>query len=161
MTAACAGKAMSITRWRSAILVAATVAIALIGTSAALADERPTVDCTIRFQLSGWSAIYERVDGTGIVACSDDTSLPVEIQARAAGFTVGRSKVTSGAGTFAHVHRISDVFGTYAEGDANVGAVKWGAAQVLTNGKVSLGLAGTGEGHDLGVGVAGFTIRPR
>ena len=51
---------MSITRWRSAILVAATVAIALIGTSAALADERPTVDCTIRFQLSGWSAIYER-----------------------------------------------------------------------------------------------------
>jgi len=152
---------MRITRWRAAILVAGTLAIALIGTSAALAGERHAVDCTIRFQLSGWSAIFERVDGTGIVACSDGTSLPVEIQARGAGLTVGRSKVTSGTGRFADVHQISDVLGTYAEGDVHVGVMKSRAAQVLTNGKVSLGLAGTGEGYDLGVGIAAFTIRPQ
>jgi len=148
-------------RWRDTILVVATALIALIGASAALAAGRPTIDCTIRFQLSGWSAIYERVDGTGIVACSDDTSLPVEIQARAAGFTVGKPKVISGTGKFASVHQISDVFGTYAQGDVYGGVAKSGASELLTNGKVSLGLTGNGQGDELGVATAGFTIRPR
>ncbi|MFI5179560.1 MAG: hypothetical protein ACHQO8_13400 [Vicinamibacterales bacterium] len=152
---------MKITNLRSTILAAATLAIALIGMSAALADERPAVDCTIRFHLSGWSAIYERVDGTGIVACSDGTSLPVEIEARGAGLTVGKPKVTIGTGKFAPVHQISDVIGTYEEDDVDAGVVKSGEAQLLTNGKVSLGLAGKGEGYDLGIGIAGFTIRPQ
>ena len=95
---------MSITRLRGAILVAVALAIALIGMSAAFAENRPTLDCTIRFQLSGWSAIYERVDGTGIVACSDGMSLPVVVQARGAGLTVGKPKVTTGTGKFASVH---------------------------------------------------------
>ena len=150
---------MKITTLRRTILVAATMAIAIIGTSAALADDPPTLDCTIRFQLSGWSAIYERVDGTGIVACADGTALPVAIQARGAGLPVGKSKVTSGTGKFAYVHQISDVFGTYAQGDVHAGVVKSGQAQLLTNGKVSLALAGKGEGYDLGIGIAGFTIR--
>ena len=114
------------TTLRRTILVAATMAIAIIGTSAALADDPPTLDCTIRFQLSGWSAIYESVDGTGIVA---------------------------------YVHQISDVLGTYAQGDVHADLVKSGQAQSLTNGKVSLALAGKGEGYDLGIGIAGFTIR--
>jgi len=139
----------------------ATALIALIGASAALAAGRSTIDCTIRFQLSGWSAIYERVDGTGIVACSDDTSLPVEIQARAAGFTVGKPRIISGTGKFASVHQISDVFGTYAQGDVHGGVAKSGASELLTNGKVSLGLTRNGQGDELGVATAGFTIRPR
>ena len=143
---------------RRTILVAATLAIAIVGTSVAFADEPPTVDCTMRFQLSGWSAIYERADGTGTIACTDGTSLPVVIHARGAGVTVGKSKITSGTGKFADVHRISDVIGTYAQGDVHAGIVKSGAAQLLTNGKVSLALAGKGEGYDLGVGIAGFTI---
>jgi len=152
---------MNPTSLRGGFLVAATLAIALIGTSAAFAEDRAGLECTIRFQLSGWSAIYERVDGTGIVACSDGTSLPVLIQARGAGFTVGKSKITNGTGKFVHVRQISDVFGTYAQGDVHAGVVKSGEAEMLTNGKVSLGLAGTGEGVDLGIGMAGFTIRPQ
>jgi hypothetical protein len=151
---------ISLNNWRSTVLVAGTVAIAVLGTSAALAAERPAIDCTIRFQISGWSAIYERVDGTGIVACSDDTSLPVEIQARAEGFTVGKPRVISGTGKFASVHQISDVFGTYSESDAHARVSPSGAAE-LTNGKVSLGQIRNGEGHELGVAIAGFTIRPQ
>lgn len=161
MSAANEGQTMSTVRLRGAILVAATLAIALVGMSAAFAEDRPNVDCTIRFQLSGWSAIYERVDGTGIVACSDGTSMPVLIQARGAGFTVGKLKITNGTGKFAHVRQISDVFGTYAQGDVHAGVVKSGEVELLTNGKVSLGLAGTGEGVDLGISMAGFTIRPQ
>ena len=152
---------MNITNLRHTILVAATLAIALIGTSAAFADDRPIIDCTMRFNLSGWSAIYERADGTGTIACADGTSLPVVIQARGAGFTVGKSKITNGTGKFVHVRQISDVFGTYAQGDVHAGVVKSAEAEMLTNGKVSLGLAGTGEGVDLGIGMAGFTIRPQ
>ena len=48
--------------------------------------------------------------------------------------------------------------GAYAQGDLHAGIVKSGAAQLLTNGKVSLALAGKGEGYDLGIGIAGFTI---
>jgi hypothetical protein len=149
---------MNITNLRHAILVAATLAIALIGTSAAFADEPLTVDCTMRFQLSGWSAIYERADGTGMVSCADGTSLPVVIQLRGAGITVGKSKITNGTGEFAYAHQISDIIGTYAQGDVHAGIVKSGTAQLLTNGKVSLALAGKGEGYDLGIGIAGFTI---
>jgi hypothetical protein len=155
------GQIMSLTRLRGAILVAVTLAIALIGMSAAFAENRPTLDCTIRFQLSGWSAIYERVDGTGIVACSDGMSLPVVVQARGAGLTVGKPKVTNGTGKFASVHHISDVLGTYAQDDMPAGLVKSGQAQLLTNGEVSLGLASRGQGYDLGNGIAGFTIRPQ
>ena len=57
------------------------------------------------------------------------------------------------------MHQISDVIGTYAQGDVHAGLVKSGEAQLLTNGKVSLALAGKGEGYDLGIGIAGFTIR--
>jgi len=152
---------MNATSLRGAILVAATLVIALVGTSAAFAEDRAGLECTIRFQLSGWSALYERVDGTGIVACSDDTALPVFVQAPGAGFTVGKPRITNGTGRFTHVRQISDVFGTYAQGDLYAGIVKSGETGLLTNGKVSLGIAVKGEGNDLGIDMAGFTIRPR
>jgi len=68
---------MKMTTLRSAMLVTAALAIALVGMSAAFAEQPRRIDCTLRFQLSGWSALYERVDGSGIVACVDGTSLPV------------------------------------------------------------------------------------
>lgn len=146
---------------RGGFLVAATLVIALVGTSATFADDRAGLECTIRFQLSGWSAIYERVDGTGIVACSDDTAMPVVVQAPGGGFRVGQPRITNGTGRFAHVRQISDVFGTYAHGDVYAGVVESAETGLLTNGKVSLGLAIKGEGDDLGNGLAGFTIRPQ
>lgn len=58
------------------------------------------------------------------------------------------------------VHTMSDIFGNYAQAEAHAGLVKSGSAQVLTKGTVSLALAGDGEGVDLGVDVAKFTISP-
>lgn len=149
---------MNSTALRSALLAASTVAIALVGSSAAFAEDPPSLDCTIRFKLSGWSAIYQRADGSGAVSCADGTSLPVVIRARGVGVTVGKSKITRGSGKFADVHKISDLIGTYAQGDVHAGVVKLGDAQLLTNGKVSLALAGKGEGYDLGIAIGGFTI---
>jgi len=151
---------MKTTTFGRAMLVALTVAVALIGTSAALAEQPRTIDCTLRFQLSGWSSIYERVDGTGIVACTDGTSMPVVVQAHGAGLTAGRSKITAGTGEFTDVRQIGDVMGTYAPGDVT-GVVHSGEAKLLTNGKVSLGLAGKGDDYDFRSGVVGFAIHPQ
>ena len=64
-------------------------------------------------------------------------------------------------GKFTDVRTINDVFGSYARGEVHAGAVKSGTAQVLTKGTVSLALAGSGEGIDLGIDVGAFTIEPR
>ncbi len=82
----------------------------------------------------------------------------VRISAKGGGLTVGKSHIDNGTGKFTDVHRIEDVLGTYVQGDASIGAVKSGTAQVLTKGTVSLALAGAGEGIDIGISVGGFTI---
>jgi len=82
----------------------------------------------------------------------------VKISAKGGGLTVGKSHIDNGTGRFTDVHNINDVLGTYAQGDASAGAVKSGTAQLLTKGTVSLALAGSGEGVELGVSVGGFTI---
>jgi hypothetical protein len=141
-----------------AILATATLAVAAAAASRpALADDAPQLDCSMRFKLSGWSAIYERADGTGTVTCADGTSMAVTIRARGAGLSVGKAKIDNGTGTFAHVHSIDQVLGSYAQADAHAGMSKSAAAQIVTNGKVSVALAGTGEGFDLGIGFTEFT----
>ena len=77
------------------------------------------------------------------------------------GLTVGKSKITDGFGEFANVYKISDVMGSYATGEAHAGAGASAKAQVMTNGKVSLALAGKGEGWDLGVAFGKFTLTPK
>ena len=126
---------------------------------AALADTAD-LDCKLRFSLSGWSLIYKRAEGSGVVTCANGKTLPVVIKANGGGLTVGKSHIDNGTGKFTDVHKIQDVLGTYAQGDASIGAGKAGTAQVLTKGTVSLALAGAGEGVDIGVSFGGFTIEP-
>ena len=92
------------------------------------------------------------------MTCADGTSLPVKISVKGAGLTVGKSKVDNGSGHFTNVHNIADVLGSYAQGEAHAGVVKSGSVQLLTKGTVSLALAGTGEGIDLGIDVGDFTL---
>jgi len=84
----------------------------------------------------------------------------VNVEAHGGGITVGKSHIDNGTGKFTDVRKIEDVLGTYAQGDASLGAVKSGTAQVLTKGTVSLALAGAGEGVDIGVSIGGFSITP-
>ena len=83
----------------------------------------------------------------------------VSIVTKGGGLTVGKSHIDNGTGKFSDVHRISDVLGAYAEGGAHAGVVKSSTAQVLTKGNVSLALAGTGEGVDLGISFGQFTLK--
>jgi hypothetical protein len=59
------------------------------------------------------------------------------------------------------VRDIREVLGSYATAEAHAGAVRSSKAQVMTKGEVSLALAGTGRGWDLGVAFGKFVIEAR
>jgi hypothetical protein len=118
----------------------------------------PKIDCQMKFSLTGWSAIYKHAEGAGTVSCSNGRTYPVNIVAVGGGLTVGKYKVEGGSGKFSDVYDVGEIFGSYAQGEANAGIVKSGTAQVLTKGNVSLALAGSGEGVDLGISFGKFTV---
>ena len=143
---------------KTLLLPAALVcAMALAGT--ARVAERD-LDCRLVYSLSGWSLIYKHTTGTGTVTCEGGQSMRVKISAKALGLTAGKWKIDRGTGNFTDVRNIRDVLGTYAQASANVGLAKSGEAQVLTNGPVSLALAGTGAGVNIGVDIGQFEIEP-
>jgi len=144
-------------KYRTLSVLAAGLALALFGSVQAHA-ESANLDCKLKFSLTGWSLIYKHAEGHGTVSCENGESMNVKISAKGGGLTVGKSHIDNGTGRFTDVHNINDVLGTYAQGDASAGAVKSGTAQLLTKGTVSLALAGSGEGVELGVSVGGFTI---
>lgn len=135
-------------------LALALAAVAAPSAEAADAD----LDCTMRFSLTAWSAIFKHAEGTGVVTCENGQSMRVNISAKGAGLTVGKVHIDDGKGEFSDVHKMSDILGTYAQGEATAAAGKSATAQVLTKGTVSLALAGTGEGVNLGISFGGFTI---
>lgn len=114
--------------------------------------------CTMRFDLSGWSAFYKTASGAGTVTCDNGQTSRVAISARGGGLTVGRSKITDGHGKFSPVADIRDVYGAYGMAEAHAGGGRSSAAQVMTKGTVSLELAGTGQGVDLGFAFGKFSI---
>ena len=118
----------------------------------------PMLDCEMRFDLAGWSAIYKHASGSGTVRCENGQSMRVKLEVRGGGLTAGKWRVNDGRGTFTDVYNINEVLGTYAQGEATAAAGHAATAQVMTKGNVSLALAGTGEGVNLGVSFGGLTI---
>ena len=141
------------------LLAVLACALATAGTSPAQAAHRE-VDCTLHYSLTGWSLVYKHTTGTGRVTCDNGQSMPVRVNAKAVGLTVGKWQIDNGKGRFTDVHTIGDVLGRYVQASANAGVVKSGEAQVLSKGTVSLALAGAGEGVNLGVDVGAFTLEP-
>lgn len=113
------------------------------------------------FNLSGWSFVYKQMKGEGKVTCSNGQSARVTVESHGAGFTIGKSDILEGQGTFSEVKNISEIFGTYAQLEASGSATKGGGTQVMTKGEISLAIAGAGRGWDAGVSLGGFTIKKK
>lgn len=136
--------------------------IALAGISAVPAAQAAgNIDCELHYNLAGWSVLYKTASGTGTIQCDNGTRIPVKITAKGGGLTVGKSKIVDGKGKFSGAYSVNDLIGSYVAVEAHAGADKSSNAQVMTKGDVSLALAGTGKGWDLGVGVGRFTIERR
>jgi len=143
---------------RAFLPAAVAVALCLAAAAPAFAGD---VSCRLSFDMSGWSVLYKTASGTGHVRCSNGQAMAVRISAKGGGLTVGKSEIRGGRGEFSAVRDIRELLGTYAAAEAHAGAVKSSKAQAMTKGDVSLALAGTGEGWDLGVAFGAFTIKAR
>lgn len=114
--------------------------------------------CHMTFNMKGWSIIYKHAEGYGKVRCENGETASVKIEVVGGGLTAGKWRINDGRGDITNVKGIRDVFGDYAQVNADAGVVHSAGAQVLSKGTVSLALAGTGEGVNLGVDVGKFTI---
>ena len=138
----------------------ALIALACISAVPA-AQAAGNIDCELHYNLAGWSVLYKTASGTGTIQCDNGARIPVKITAKGGGLTVGKSKIVDGKGKFSGAYSVNDLIGSYASVEAHAGADKSSNAQVMTKGDISLALAGTGKGWDLGVGVGRFTIERR
>jgi hypothetical protein len=130
----------------------------LLSSGTATAQSGP-VDCTLRFDISGWSVFYKRSTGHGTITCNNGQSMRVRIEARGGGLSVGKSSIENGVGEFSGVRDIKQLLGSYLSAEAHAGAVRSAKAQVVTKGEVSLALSGTGSGWDVGVAFGNFRIK--
>ena len=145
------------TRKRSGtIAMAAMASLFLIGAPVASAK-----DCDMTYTLKGWSAVYKTAKGEGTITCSSGDTAQVEISVHGGGLTFGKTEIYNGKAEISGVKSINDIFGTYATASAHAGVVKEGAVEVMTKGNVSIALAGTGEGVDVGIDFSGFTIKKK
>ncbi|WP_430389850.1 hypothetical protein [Dyella sp. 20L07] len=139
----------------SSILIVSAMAV---HPGQARAEHPADIGCNMHFSLSTWSILYKQSEGHGLVTCGNGQFMHVKIVARGGGLTVGKSHINDGTGRFSDVHSLSEILGHYGDAEAHAGAGKASEAQVLTKGEVTLALAGTGEGIDLGVDVGEVTL---
>jgi hypothetical protein len=149
------------------VLSAVTVAL-LLGVAPATAKEPgksefnpKLISCQFVYNLKGWSFVYKTSKGEGRIDCSNGQHAEVTIKSWGGGFTVGKSEIIGGKGKFSKVRDIKDIYGSFAQAEAHAGATKGAGAQALTKGEVSLALAGTGQGVDVGVSFGRFDIQPK
>lgn len=110
--------------------------------------------------MEGWSFFYRTATGEGVISCSNGQRAKVKLEARGGGLTLGKRRITGAKGKFSEVRDVSELFGSYAQAEAHAGAVKSSTAQVVTKAEVSLAIAGTGQGIDVGVAFGKLTIAP-
>jgi hypothetical protein len=142
------------------VLGLSALLLSLIAVPPAGAAATTTV-CRMDYTLKGWSAFYKTSRGSGTITCDNGQTASAKISAKGGGLTAGKSEIRDGHGKFSEVADIRELFGTYASATAAAGAVKSSEAQALTKGEVSLALAGTGTGMELGVSFGKFKISRR
>lgn len=139
-------------------LMAVLIASAFVAPTAQAAGN---IECNLHYDMAGWSVFYKTASGSGTITCDNGMRMAVKIKVKGGGLTVGKSKIVGGSGRFSGAYSPDDLFGTYAALGAHAGAIRSSGAAVMTKGDISLALAGTGKGWDLGIDGTAFTIERR
>jgi len=148
------------TRWMHLALVPIIAVLATV--PAALADDEGTgtTNCTMTFDLKGWSVFYSTGKGQGVITCDNGQTAKVKLKLTGGGITAGKTAVRDATGRFTEVSDISELYGGWAAAGATAAAGKAASASVVTKGDISLTLVGTGTGVQLGFGGAKLSIKP-
>src|SRR5262245_52579224 len=149
---------MATKRYVSTLLGFAVMLLVLAPAALANDSAAPKKDCDMTYTLKGWSAIYKTAHGEGTITCNNGQTANVSLKVIGGGATFGKTDIYHGKAEISGVHSINDIFGSYAAASAHAAVGKAAEAQVMTKGKVSLALAGHGEGVDVGLDVSKFTI---
>jgi hypothetical protein len=129
--------------------------LAPAASSSALAADK---DCDMTYSLKGWSAVYKTAKGEGTITCNNGETAQVAISVKGGGVTFGKTEIYDGKAEISGVKSIKDIYGSYAAASAHAGVVKAGAVEVMTKGTVSIALAGSGNGVDVGIDFSDFKI---
>ncbi|MGH9866888.1 MAG: hypothetical protein ACREAA_01820 [Candidatus Polarisedimenticolia bacterium] len=117
-----------------------------------------TMECEMKFSLKGMSAFSETAKGEGIITCNNGQMAKLSIRATGGGFMFGASEVVDGSGQFSDARTIDELFGSYVQAEVYARTGRSAAAHVLTKGRISLVLVGTGRGVDFGLAFDKLTI---
>lgn len=142
------------------LAAALMVAAPFVAQAKANDNDQATTECTMKFNLKGWSVFFEDATGTGVVTCNNGQKADVRLKVQGGGLSFGKYNVLNGKGTFSDVQSLNDIYGGYVAATAEAGAVKSGSASVYTKGTVSLALAGTGQGVEIGFDFGKLEIKP-
>ncbi|HYS54749.1 MAG TPA: hypothetical protein VER58_13405 [Thermoanaerobaculia bacterium] len=132
-----------------------------MGVAVSAAHARGMTECTMKYNLKGWSAFYKTAAGTGTIRCDNGQRANVRLSARGGGLTAGRTEIRDGMGYFSSVSSIDELFGRYDSASAGAAAGKAASAQALVKDNIRLSLTGKGKGVELGVALGRFTITRR
>jgi hypothetical protein len=143
---------------RRSLAFVTVLSLVAIGMVPARAEAKTKCDMT--FVIKEWAVVYKHATGSGTITCTNGERAEVSIVSKGGGLTAGKFRI-EGHGEFSEVNDIRELFGAYAQAEANAGAVKAAAGTVLTKGEVSLALAGKGEGWDVGISFGKLTISRR
>jgi hypothetical protein len=144
----------------SLVLLSASAAVGTLAGDNEKKDTREKLtDCRMTFSLKSWSAFYKSSEGEGTITCDNGQTAKVRIKAKGGGLTFGKSEIIGGTGKFTGARNIDELLGSYVQSEVHAGAGKSADAQALTKGEVSLALAGTGRGVDVGFAFGKFTIQ--
>ena len=116
--------------------------------------------CSIKYNLTGWSFIYQGYKGTGVVSCTNGQSARVSLTLHGAGLTLGVIDIENAKGKFTGIKSIKDIYGTYFSIDIHAGFARSAEARTLFKGYIAGGGSGVGGGYNLGFAFSGLTIKP-
>ena len=134
------------------------ICVFAMGVAVTSVHARGTTECTMKYNLKGWSAFYRTAGGTGMIRCDNGQRAEVRLSARGGGLTAGKTEVRDGTGQFTPVSNINQLFGRYSATSAGAAAGKGVSTSTLRKGPVHLALSGRGKGVELGLAFGKFTI---
>ncbi|PYQ49823.1 MAG: hypothetical protein DMF59_12470 [Acidobacteria bacterium] len=142
-------------------LKAIVIGCLAMGVAVSAAHARGMTECTMKYNLKGWSAFYKTAAGTGTIRCDNGQKANVRLSSRGGGLTAGKTEIRDGMGYFTRVSSIDELFGRYDTASAAAAAGKAASAQALVKDNIRLSLTGRGKGVELGLALGRFTITRR
>ena len=122
------------------------------------AQAKKMTECTMRYDLKGWSVFYKTAGGTGTIRCDNGQHATVRLSAKGGGLTAGKTEIHNGLGSFSKVSNISDLFGSYNAASAGAAAGKAVSVSTMKKGPVRLDMSGKGTGFELGAALGRLSI---